>query len=129
VLATADQYVGTRYRYGGESPVEGFDCSGFVQFVYGRHGVELPRTSYQQVSAGRGAPSDLSALQPGDLMFFSAAGRRVDHVAIYAGDGRIIHATSGAGSVRYDGLETDRGEWLLKRFVTSRRVLPGVRKT
>jgi cell wall-associated NlpC family hydrolase len=129
VLATADQYVGTRYRYGGESPAEGFDCSGFVQFVYGRHGLELPRTSYQQVNAGLAAPSEITALQPGDLMFFSAGGRRVDHVAIYAGDGRIIHATSGAGSVRYDGLETDRGEWLLKRFVTSRRVLPGVRKT
>ena len=129
VLATADQYVGTRYRYGGESPAEGFDCSGFVQFVYGRHGVELPRVSYQQASAGRAAPGELTALQPGDLMFFSAGGGRVDHVAIYAGDGRVIHATSGAGSVRYDDLDTDRGEWLLRRFVTSRRVLSGVRQT
>jgi cell wall-associated NlpC family hydrolase len=129
VLATASRYVGTRYRYGGESPAEGFDCSGFVQFVYGRHEVELPRTSYQQVSAGRAAPREVTALQPGDLMFFAAGGRRVDHVAIYAGDGRIIHATSGAGSVRYDDLDTDRGEWLLRRFVTSRRVLPGVRET
>ena len=124
VLATADQYVGTRYRYGGESPSEGFDCSGFVQFVYGHHGVDLPRTSYQQVRAGRAAPGDITALQPGDLMFFSAGGRRVDHVAIYAGNGRVIHATSGAGSVRYDDLDTDRGEWLLRRFVSSRRVLP-----
>ena len=129
VLATADQYVGTRYRYGGESPAEGFDCSGFVQFVYGRHGVELPRVSYQQASAGRAAPGELTALQPGDLMFFSVGGGRVDHVAIYAGDGRVIHATSGAGSVRYDDLDTDRGEWLLRRFVTSRRVLSDVRQT
>jgi cell wall-associated NlpC family hydrolase len=129
VLATADQYVGTRYRYGGESPAEGFDCSGFVQFVYGRHGGELPRTSYQQVSAGRAAPREITALQPGDLMFFAEWGRRVDHVAIYAGEGRVIHATSGAGSVRYDDLDTDRGEWLLRRFVTSRRVLPGVQKS
>ena len=129
VLATADQYVGTRYRYGGESPTEGFDCSGFVQFVYGRHGVELPRTSYQQVSAGRPAPGEIPDLQPGDLMFFAAGGGRVDHVAIYAGEGRVIHATSGAGSVRYDDLDSDRGEWLLSRFVASRRVLPGVRKT
>jgi cell wall-associated NlpC family hydrolase len=125
VLATADRYVGTRYRYGGESPREGFDCSGFVQFVYGRHGVELPRVSYQQVSAGRAAPREITALQPGDLMFFAAGGGRVDHVAIYAGEGRVIHAASGAGSVRYDDLDTDRGEWLLRRFVTSRRVLPG----
>jgi cell wall-associated NlpC family hydrolase len=129
VLATADRYVGTRYRYGGESPAEGFDCSGFVQFVYGRHGVELPRSSYQQVSAGRPAPAGITALRPGDLMFFSAGGRRVDHVAIYAGDGRIIHATSGAGTVRYDDFETDRGKWLLQRLVTSRRVLPQARQT
>lgn len=129
VLATADQYVGTRYRYGGESPAEGFDCSGFVQFVYARHGVELPRTSYQQVSAGRAAPGEITDLHPGDLMFFAAGGGRVDHVAIYAGNGRVIHATSGAGSVRYDDLASDRGEWLLSRFVASRRVLPGVRKT
>jgi NlpC/P60 family len=129
VLATADRYVGTRYRYGGESPAEGFDCSGFVQFVYGRNGVELPRTSYQQVSAGRAAPREITALRPGDLMFFSAGGRRVDHVAIYAGDGRVIHATSGAGIVRYDDLDTGRGVWLLERFVTSRRVLSGVRTT
>jgi cell wall-associated NlpC family hydrolase len=123
VLATADRYVGTRYRYGGESPAEGFDCSGFVQFVFGRHGVELPRTSYQQARAGRPAPRRIVALQPGDLMFFAAGDRGIDHVAIYAGDGRIIHATAGAGSVRYDALNTDRGEWLLRRFVSSRRVL------
>ena len=123
VLATADRYVGTRYRYGGESPTEGFDCSGFVQYVFGRHGLELPRTSYQQAGAGRAAPGEITDLQPGDLMFFSAGGERVDHVAIYAGEGRVIHAASGAGSVRYDDLDSDRGEWLLERFVTSRRVL------
>jgi cell wall-associated NlpC family hydrolase len=129
VLATADRYVGTRYRYGGESPAEGFDCSGFVQFVFGRHGVELPRTSSQQVSAGRAAPREITALQPGDLVFFAAGGRGVDHVAIYAGDGRIIHASAGAGNVRYDGIDTDRGEWLLRHFVTARRVLLGVQST
>jgi cell wall-associated NlpC family hydrolase len=129
VLATADCYVGTRYRYGGESPAEGFDCSGFVQFVFSRHGVELPRTSYQLVSAGCAGPREITALQPGDLMFFAAGSRGVDHVAIYAGDGRIIHASSGAGRERYDGLDTDRGEWLLRRFVTARRVLPGAQST
>jgi cell wall-associated NlpC family hydrolase len=129
VLATADRYVGTRYRYGGETPAEGFDCSGFVQFVFDRNGVELPRTSSQQVSAGRAAPRKISALQPGDLMFFAAGGRRVDHVAIYAGGGRIIHASSGTGRVRYDDLDTDRGEWFLRRFVTARRVLSGVQNS
>jgi cell wall-associated NlpC family hydrolase len=126
VLATADRYVGTRYRYGGESPAEGFDCSGFVQFVFGRNGMELPRTSRQQASAGRAGPREIAALRPGDLMFFATSGRRIDHVAIYAGDGRIIHASSGAGRVRYDEIGTDRGEWYLRRFVTARRMLSGV---
>jgi hypothetical protein len=123
VLATADRYLGTRYRYGGETPGQGFDCSGFVQYVFGRNGVDLPRTSRQQATAGRAASSDAAGLRPGDLMFFSTGGGRVDHVAIYAGNGRVIHATSGAGVVRYDDLDTDRGEWLLERFVSSRRVL------
>jgi len=125
VLATADRYVGTRYRYGGERPA-GFDCSGFVQYVFSRHGVELPRTSSLQASAGRAVPGEMSALRPGDLMFFATEGHGVDHVAIYAGDGRIIHASSGAGRVRFDDIDTDRGEWYVKRFVTARRVLARV---
>lgn len=129
VLATADRYVGIRYRYGGETPTEGFDCSGFVQYVFGRHGVELPRTSAQQAGAGRAVSRDIGALQPGDLMFFDTEGQGVDHVAIYAGGGRIIHAASGAGRVRYDEVGTDRGQWLLERFVASRRVLAGVEAT
>ena len=123
VLATADRYVGTRYRYGGETPAEGFDCSGFVQYVFGRQGVELPRTSYLQAGAGRAAPRGVGALRPGDLMFFASNGGRVDHVAIYAGDGRIIHASAGSGRVRYDEIDSDRGNWFLDHLVTSRRVL------
>jgi cell wall-associated NlpC family hydrolase len=126
VLATADRYVGTRYRYGGESPAEGFDCSGFVQYVFGRQGVELPRTSRLQVGAGVAAPRAVGALQPGDLMFFASTGRRVDHVAIYAGDGRIIHASAGSGRVRYDEIDSDRGNWFVDHLVTSRRVLADV---
>jgi cell wall-associated NlpC family hydrolase len=126
VLATADRYVGTRYRYGGESPAEGFDCSGFVQYVFGRRGVELPRTSYLQAGAGVAAPRAVGALQPGDLMFFASKGRRVDHVAIYAGDGRIIHASAGAGRVRYDEIDSGRGSWFVDHLVTSRRVLADV---
>ena len=128
VLATADRYVGTPYRYGGESPAEGFDCSGFVQYVFGRQGVELPRTSSLQAGAGRAAPRVVGALQPGDLMFFASKGRRVDHVAIYAGDGRIIHASAGSGRVRYDEIDSDRGNWFLDHLVTSRRVLADARR-
>ncbi len=123
VLATAKQYLGTRYRYGGESPAAGFDCSGFVQYVFGRHGVELPRTSRLQASAGRSLPLDVAALQPGDLLLFASRGAGINHVAIYVGDNRILHSTAGAGGVVYDDLSTPRGKWYLKRHVASRRVL------
>src|SRR5918993_4334944 len=72
VLATARRYLGARYRYGGESPASGFDCSGFVQYVYGRHGVDLPRTSRLQASAGHSIPRDVQSLQPGDLLLFAS---------------------------------------------------------
>jgi cell wall-associated NlpC family hydrolase len=123
VLATARQYLGTRYRYGGESPGTGFDCSGFVQYVYGRHGVDLPRTSKLQATAGRSLPAGVTLLQPGDLLLFASTGRGINHVAIYVGDNRILHSTAGAGRVVYDDLSSARGQWYLKRHVASRRVL------
>jgi peptidoglycan DL-endopeptidase LytE len=123
VIATAKQYVGTRYRYGGESPRAGFDCSGFVQYVYGRHGIELPRTSRLQASAGAPLSRDLESLQPGDLLLFASTGGPINHVAIYLGDDRILHSSAGAGGVVYDDLSTPRGKWYLKRHVASRRVL------
>jgi cell wall-associated NlpC family hydrolase len=124
VLAVADGYVGIRYRYGSASPAQGFDCSGLVQYVFGRSGVALPRTSRQQAAAGRRVTGGVAALRPGDLMFFaSQAGGRIDHVAIYVGDGRIIHASPGLGGVGYDDLSSSRGEWFLRRHVASRRVL------
>ncbi|MEP7226924.1 MAG: C40 family peptidase [Gemmatimonadales bacterium] len=123
VLATGDRYFGKRYVYGGSKPAAGFDCSGFVQYVFGRQGVRLPRTSRQQATAGRAVPLTPNALRPGDLMLFSGRGRGVDHVAIYAGDNRIIHSSAGAGGVVYDDLSTLRGKWYLARHVASRRVL------
>jgi peptidoglycan DL-endopeptidase LytE len=123
VLATAKQYLGTRYRYGGETPIAGFDCSGFVQYVYGRHGVELPRTSRLQAAAGQSLPLGVAVLEPGDLLLFSSTGTGVNHVAIYVGDNRILHSSAGAGGVVYDDLSTPRGQWYLKRHVASRRVL------
>ncbi|HEY9016608.1 MAG TPA: C40 family peptidase [Gemmatimonadales bacterium] len=123
VLAVARQYVGTRYSYGGDSPAEGFDCSGFVQYVFGRQGVELPRTSRLQASAGERLSVAVDSLRPGDLLFFASTGAGVNHVAIYAGNNRIIHSTAGAGQVVYDDLTSARGKWYLKRHVASRRVL------
>lgn len=123
VLATAQRYVGTNYIYGGETPAEGFDCSGFVQYVFGRHGVALPRTSRLQASAGVPLSGGRAGLQPGDLMLFSSKGVRIDHVAIYVGNNRILHSSAGAGGVVYDDLTSSRGKWYVARHVESRRVL------
>ena len=123
VLATGDRYLGTRYRYGGKTPATGFDCSGFVQYVFGRNSVNLPRTSRQQATAGRALAARVDSLKPGDLMLFSSQGVRIDHVAIYVGDNRMLHSSAGAAKVVYDDLTTARGKWYLKRHVASRRVL------
>ena len=124
ILTTGDSYLGTRYTYGGSAPQTGFDCSGFVQFVYGRNGITLPRTSRQQASAGRSMPTKLDGdLRAGDLLFFSQSGSAVDHVAIYAGNDRILHSSSSGGGVRYDDLSTARGKWFRNRLVAVRRVL------
>ena len=123
VLATGDRYLGERYVYGGSRPGVGFDCSGLVQYIFGHHGVRLPRTSRLQATAGRPLPRTLTALRPGDLLLFSSKGRGVDHVAIYAGNNRMIHSSAGAGGVLYDDLSTPRGRWYMARHVTSRRVL------
>jgi cell wall-associated NlpC family hydrolase len=123
VLSTGDSYLGTRYLYGGSSPQNGFDCSGFVQYVFRQNGVTLPRTSRQQATAGRSLSSKLDGVRAGDLLFFSQNGNVIDHVAIYAGNDRILHSTSSGGGVRYDDLTTARGKWFTDRVVAVRRVL------
>jgi cell wall-associated NlpC family hydrolase len=85
--------------------------------------VELPRTAREQVKAGKAAPLQATALRPGDLMFFDGRGSGIDHAAIYAGQGRIIHASAGSGRVRYDYLDSSRGKWFLRHHVASRRIL------
>lgn len=122
VLPTAQRYLGVNYRYGGASPTTGFDCSGFVQYVFARHDVRLPRTSRQQSMAGVQVEPQLPALRVGDLMFFAERGAAVSHVAVYAGDDRIIHSTSSGGVVRYDDLSSARGQWFATRLVAVRRI-------
>jgi cell wall-associated NlpC family hydrolase len=124
VLPTAERYLGVPYRWGGTSPKTGFDCSGFVQYVFAKHGTRLPRTSRQQASSGQRVRPVWSALRPGDLVMFAEPGRRISHVAIYAGRRRIIHATGSGRRVRYDALDTKRGKWFAKHLVAARRVSP-----
>ena len=121
VVPTAEQYIGTAYRYGGTSPRSGFDCSGFVQYVYGIQGVTLPRTSRQMAGAGIAVEPSRRSLAVGDLMLFSQGGR-ISHVAIYAGNGRFIHSSSSGNGVRYDDLGSRRGQWFADHMVAARRV-------
>jgi cell wall-associated NlpC family hydrolase len=123
VLTTGDAYLGTRYTYGGTTPQSGFDCSGFVQYVFRQNGLTLPRTSRTQAASGRSLPTKLDGLRAGDLLFFSQRGDVVDHVAIYAGNDRILHSSSSGGGVRYDDLSSARGKWFRDRLVAVRRVL------
>lgn len=118
VVPDAEQYIGVPYVYGGSTP-RGFDCSGFVQYVYARQGVDLPRTARQM--AGSGMAVNRSAMTIGDLMLFVQSGR-ISHVAIYAGSGRFIHSSSSGGGVRYDNLNTQRGQWFADHLVAIRRV-------
>jgi cell wall-associated NlpC family hydrolase len=122
VIPTAERYLGTPYKWGGTSPSGGFDCSGFVQYVFARHGVKLPRTARQMAQVGTYMPPRFSALSPGDLAMFADDGSNISHVAIYAGNGRIIHATSSGGEVRYDDLDSRRGQWFEDHLVAARRI-------
>ncbi len=120
-LRTGDNYLGVPYVWGGTTP-DGFDCSGFVQYVYRKQGVELPRTSRQMANAGRSVPPYIDALEPGDLMMFEGSGGVISHVAMYAGDGRILHSTSSGNGVRYDDLSSKRGQYYVNHLVVARRV-------
>lgn len=125
VVDRADGYVGVPYRPGGSDPSSGFSAVGFVRYVFEREGVWLPHSVRQMARSGDEVSTRTESLRPGDLLFFANDGRHVDHVAIYAGHGRIIHATASAGDVRYDDLgEGARGEWFADHLVTARRMVP-----
>ena len=106
VLMRAIGLVGTPYRYGGDSPEGGFDCSGLVDFVFlDAAGLRLPRSTRELIEID--APSiERDKLQPGDLVFFNPGGGRTSHIGIYVGEGRFVHAPSTGGTVRLDALES-----------------------
>lgn len=124
VLDRAEGLVDTPFRSGSTNPSIGFDAAGFVQYVYGEEGIGLPRTSHAIAELGEEVSTRVGSLRPGDLLFFGNDGRSIDHVAIYAGHDRIIHATASGGGVRYDVLgEGPRGEWFADHLVTARRIV------
>ncbi|HEY2066688.1 MAG TPA: C40 family peptidase [Gemmatimonadaceae bacterium] len=126
VLDRASDQIGAPYRPGGDSPTSGFDAPGFVRYVMGAEGVSLPFSAQDMSTRGREISTRVGQLQPGDLLFFANTGTTVDHVAIYVGHDRIVHASGSAGAVRYDVLgEGDRGRWFAEHLVSARRVLYG----
>lgn len=116
VVATAQQYIGCKYIYGGTSP-SGFDCSGFTSYVYKSYGVSLNRTAAGQYS--NGVAVSRSDLQPGDLVMFGKSG--INHVAIYAGGGKIVHAANSSRGVTTDTITSG---YYNKNYVGARRVMP-----
>ena len=121
LLRTADSYVGVPYTWGGNSTTEGFDCSGFTRYVFARNGIALPRTSREQARVGSPVAPDFEALIPGDLMLFAEPDQAISHVAIYVGNGRIIHSSSAVGGVGYTDLNSG-GDWFVEYLVAARRV-------
>ena len=103
IVMTAHEYVGTRYRYAGNSPDRGFDCSGFVKYVFAKHEIDMPNGSRNQIMLGK--EIDIKNALPGDLVFFKRKGR-IDHVALVVennGDEVIvIHSTTSRGVIRED---------------------------
>lgn len=120
-LKRAFSLLGTPYRWGGTSPDTGFDCSGLVGYVFRTIGIDLPRVSREM--AGSGTPvTSRDALAKGDLVFFGRNGARIDHVGIYIGDGKFLHAPRTGRDVTVSSLTT--GYWSQK-FLQARRVAAG----
>jgi cell wall-associated NlpC family hydrolase len=117
ITTTALSLRGTRYRNGGADPA-GFDCSGFVYYVFAQHGVNIPRTVLEQSRVGQ--PVGQDQLEPGDLLFFSTVSAGPSHVAIAIGGDEFVHAPSSVGEVRVERLSSS---YWGARFVGARRVI------
>lgn len=116
IVSSAKSLIGIKYRYGGTTKA-GFDCSGFVGYVYKSKGVSLPRTAAGMYSTGTAVKK--ANLAVGDLVFFNTTGRGVSHVGMYIGSGQFIHASTSKG-VRIDKLN-DPYYWG-KKYVGAKKV-------
>ena len=110
--------VGVPYRFGGNTPAGGFDCSGLIVYVYNNAaGIKLPRTVQEMSRAGQTIRNDAPA--PGDLVFFNTTGERYSHAGIYVGHGRFVHAPSKGGTVRLDQMTSP---YWAARYTEARRI-------
>lgn len=113
---TAERFVGIPYRWGGDNVVDGMDCSGFVRAVYNLCGLSIPRTSREQFRVGD--PVQKDDLQDGDLLFFGSSADSINHVGIYVGNGKFVHAPRRGEEIKVSGVDESYFE---RRFVGARR--------
>jgi len=112
LIQTAFRFQGIQYVWGGKSP-KGFDCSGFVQTVFGLQGCQLPRDAYLQAEVGTPVADDFSKWEVGDLIYFSERSEKITHVAISLGGGDFIHAS---GFVKLNSLNPDHAELYREKY-------------
>ena len=118
VVVGALNMIGVRYRWGGNTPDSGLDCSGFVRYVFqDTLGMALPRRAEEMSRVGEKVR--MSELKPGDLVFFNTMRRTFSHVGIYIGDNKFVHSPSTGSTIRVDELDSSYWE---KRFTGARRV-------
>lgn len=114
---TALQFLGVKYRYGGDGPSEGFDCSGLVAYAAEKSlGLKLPRTARAQAQQGTAVKK--TELQRGDLVFFNTLGRKFSHVGIYLGDNKFVHSPRSGAKIRVENMEV---AYWKKRYNGARR--------
>jgi NlpC/P60 family len=125
VIATATEAMGRPYEFGGTGEDgEGFDCSGLIQYAYGKHGIVLPRRSTDQAREGAKVERKLERLKPGDLLTFSNRGGPVTHVGLYVGSGRFIHSATKGVQISTLSAVDPYGRWWYRRWVGVRRLIP-----
>ncbi|NVN98229.1 MAG: C40 family peptidase [Geobacteraceae bacterium] len=113
---TAERFVGIPYRWGGENVVDGMDCSGFVRAVYNLCGVNIPRTSGEQFRTGDNIV--ITDLVDGDLVFFGASSDKINHVGIYVGNRKFVHAPRRGDEIKISSLDD---KYFAERFVGAKR--------
>ena len=118
LIETGKEYIGTPYKYGAApGNTKAFDCSSFTQYIFKSVDISLPRTSKAQATVGKKVAK--GSLSTGDLVFFNTNGKSISHVAIYAGNNKIIHSSSSNGVTISD----INSKYWKNKYVTARRVL------